>query len=87
MKTITDKLADALRTIDEHCQTGLNSSVYSHWCAALEDSMRVSREAIAAYDAFMLGVAEAHSDVTTHVSPDLIETYDAGRASVRGVED
>lgn len=51
MKTITDKLADALRTIDEHCQAGLNSSVYSHWSAALEDAMRVSREALAAYDA------------------------------------
>lgn len=51
MKTITEQLADALRTIDEHCQTGLNSSVYSHWSAALEDVMRVSREAIAAYDA------------------------------------
>ena len=49
--TITDKLADALRTIDEHCQTGLNSSVYSHWSAALEDAMRLSRDALAAYDA------------------------------------
>lgn len=87
MNTITDKLADALRTIDEHCQTGLNSSVYSHWSAALEDVMRISRDALAAYDAFMLGVAEAHSDVTTHVGPDLIEVYDQGRASVRGAED
>lgn len=51
MKTVTEQLADALRTIDEHCQTGLNSSVYSHWSAALEDAMRVSREALAAYDA------------------------------------
>ena len=51
MKTITEQLADALRTIDEHCQTGLNSSVYSNWSAALEDVMRASREAIAAYDA------------------------------------
>ena len=51
MKTITEQLADALRTIDEHCQTGLNSSVYSNWSAALEDVMRASREALAAYDA------------------------------------
>ena len=51
MKTITEQLADALRTIDEQCQAGLNSSVYSHWSAALEDAMRVSREALAAYDA------------------------------------
>lgn len=51
MTTTEQRLADALRTIDEHCQTGLNSSVYSHWSAALEDAMRVSREAIAAYDA------------------------------------
>jgi len=49
--TTTDKLADALRTIDEQCQTGLNSSVYSHWSAALEDVMRVSREALAEYHA------------------------------------
>ena len=51
MKTITEQLADALRTIDEHCQTGLNSSVYSNWSAALEDVMRASRDALAAYDA------------------------------------
>lgn len=51
MTTTEQRLADALRTIDEHCQTGLNSSVYSHWSAALEDAMRVSREALAAYDA------------------------------------
>ena len=57
MKTITEQLADALRTIDEHCQTGLNSSVYSNWSAALEDVMRASREALAAYDAQQ---AQAH---------------------------
>lgn len=51
MTTTEQRLADALRTIDEYCQTGLNSSVYSHWSAALEDVMRISREAIAAYDA------------------------------------
>ena len=56
MTTVTQQLADALRTIDEHCQTGLNSSVYSHWSAALEDVMRVSREGLAAYDAQTAGV-------------------------------
>lgn len=45
------KLADALRGIDETCQTGLNSSVYSHWSAALEDSMTQARAALAEYDA------------------------------------
>lgn len=51
MTTTEQRLADALRTIDEHCQTGLNSSVYSNWSAALEDVMRASRDALAAYDA------------------------------------
>ena len=42
-----DGLVSALRDIDETCQAGLNSSVYSHWSAALEDSMQAARAALA----------------------------------------
>lgn len=87
MNSISKKLADALREALDTLDAVRSCAEYeAHSIVDLLDR-KPAREALAAYDAFMLGVAEAHSDVTTHVAPDLIETYDAGRASVRGVED
>lgn len=51
MATITNKLAAALRTVDEFCQAGLNSGEPAHMEAALVDAMGITREVIAEYGA------------------------------------
>lgn len=43
---ITEKLAAALRGIDEACQMGLNSGDPKHWEAALRDIMQDARAAL-----------------------------------------
>ena len=50
MKTITEKLAEALRTVDEYCQAGLNSEQPNHWESALQDAMQAARTTLAEYD-------------------------------------
>ena len=79
------QLADALRTIDEHCQTGLNSSVYSNWSAALEDVMRASREALAAYDAqpkqWTVFIRDADNTGTTYITCVEAEDVEAAKAA------
>ena len=37
------------------------------------------RTQMSALKAFLLGITEFRSDLTTHYGPDLIETYDRGR--------
>ena len=44
--TEVEKLKRALRSVDEKCQQGLNSSVPEHWEAALQDIMQEVREAL-----------------------------------------
>lgn len=83
MTTITKQLADALRASISSIAYAVDALQAPEKCAMRED-LQTAREALAAYDAFMLGVAEAHSDVTTHVGPDLIEVYDEGRAFMLG---
>jgi hypothetical protein len=41
-----ERLRGALRGIDEHCQTGLNSEHPHHWEAALQDVMDTARAAL-----------------------------------------
>lgn len=51
MNRITERLAAALRNVDEFCQCGLNSADPKHWDAALNDVLGVAREALAEHDA------------------------------------
>ena len=55
MKTITEKLAEALRTVDEYCQAGLNSEQPNHWESALQDAMQAARATLAEYEATRYG--------------------------------
>lgn len=41
------ELIAALRTVDEICQSGLNSSVELQWEASLQDAMSAARAALA----------------------------------------
>lgn len=72
MRETAEALAAALRSLRHH---STQSELYA--------AHVVADEALARYDAYQLGRAEAGSDVTTSVSASLIEDYDAGRAAAR----
>lgn len=46
MADVVDRLAAALRSVDEFCQSGLNSGTASHMEAALIDAIGAAREAL-----------------------------------------